>query len=457
MKFTRKVLSLLVAMALLMVAVVPAFAQLGDTDVSSFTVQNISGGLATVTIQFVSETGAVTQPVSLGSGITNPFTLADGASKNIYVPSVPGLSSGRYSVIISSTAKVIAIASVSGTGTRRFTGNYTGFSTGASPFYLATFAYDFYGWYSLISVQNLGGGPANVTVTLKCNGSPTTGTLSKTNLASMASVTWALKNTTPTGFTAGVTKCGGSAVITSTQPVVATDSQSKPLAGNTNTFSGVASGSPTLYIPTLTNNYYGWSHSLSIQKLDAGSTTVTIDYSDTVTNSTCNLTDAQPSCQLYIPSVHPATGQFGAILTTSPSKNIVAVVTSSKSTLSSAYNGVGEGSNTVKLPGVNKAYYNWNSSFTCQNVGSTATTINISYEGYPGNAYSPSTVLNKGDTLPIYVPGEAFLPSGYAGGVTVKANAVGAVISCIVDSTNASWTNPATPGDWTQGYNGFGQ
>ena len=40
MKFNNKAFSVVMAMVLLVVMVVPAYAQLGDTDLSSFTVQN---------------------------------------------------------------------------------------------------------------------------------------------------------------------------------------------------------------------------------------------------------------------------------------------------------------------------------------------------------------------------------------------------------------------------------
>ena len=146
------------------------------------------------------------------------------------------------SVIISSSAEVVAIASVAGTGTTRFTGNYTGFDGGALTYYLPTFAFNFYGWYSMISVQNLGSLPADITVDISCSNVPLTGSLSVTDLASMASHTFPLKSVVPSGF-APTSQCVGSAVVTSDQPVVATDSQNKPASGNTNTFSGVAAGS----------------------------------------------------------------------------------------------------------------------------------------------------------------------------------------------------------------------
>ena len=52
---TFKKLSILIVLAMLFVAVVPASAQLGATDISSFTVQNVDVETATVTIHFYAE------------------------------------------------------------------------------------------------------------------------------------------------------------------------------------------------------------------------------------------------------------------------------------------------------------------------------------------------------------------------------------------------------------------
>jgi hypothetical protein len=290
----------LIVFTAVLILVVPAYAQLGDTDVSSFTVQNVSGGSAEVTITFIAEDGSQSTPTDLGAGVTNPFTLADGASQQVYVPNVPGLASGRYAVMISSNAQVVAQAGVAGTGTTRFSGSYVGFSSGAQTTYIPSIAYNSYGWYSMITVQNIGSDVTDVTVTFSClNGGPT-GTLSATDVPAYASVTWALKDVMPAGFSP-TTECDGSAVVTSTaQPVVAVNNQNKPTTGATNTFEAASVGGDTLYVPQLSNDFFGWNSALTIRKLNAGSTTVTIVYDDGDPNDTCDLTDANPTCKLYI-------------------------------------------------------------------------------------------------------------------------------------------------------------
>jgi hypothetical protein len=452
MKFT-KALTLFAILALMFVAVTPASAQLGTTDISSFTIQNIDTVNATVTVRFVSETGVVTTPATLNSAKTNPFTLTPGESFEVYTPGISTavLPSGRYSVVIESTAQVVAIANLVGQGSVYFNGSYSGFSSGATTFYLPATVFNYYGWYSLISVQNVGSGATDITLTITCPGG-TTGTMTAAAVPANASHHFILKSQVPTGFTAA-TSCNGSAQVTSTtQPIVVVDNQSSPTGGNTQSYSGVSAGSSTLYAAALYKSYYGWNSSLSIRKLGAGNTTVTVTYSD-ATTSTCDLTDAAPGCSLYMPTAHAATGYFGATVASSPSMPLVAVVNAANGSQAQTYNAVGSGTGTVGIPSVMKSYYGWNTSFTCQNVGSTATTLHVVYEGFAGNAYDTIS-LAGGATLEKATASEAFLPAGHQGGVTVTANAAGASIACIVNFNNAAQMG-TTVGDWSMSYNAF--
>ena len=173
-----KYFALLIALVILLVAVNPVAAQLGTTDSSTFTVQNVSGGDATVTVTFYAEDGTPYTPTDLGGGTANPFTLTNGASKQVNVANIPiaQLPSGRYALVISSTAQVIAQAGLAGsTSTRHFNGSYISFADAdaAQTVYIPTAAYNLSGWYSMITVQNVSSNPANVTVTISCLGSAT--------------------------------------------------------------------------------------------------------------------------------------------------------------------------------------------------------------------------------------------------------------------------------------------
>jgi hypothetical protein len=467
----KKLLSVLITVLLLAVAVIPAYAQLGQTDVSSFTVQNVGGAQATVTITFVAEDGTQYTPGTLDRGKSNPLFLNSGQSAEIYVPGIPsgGLPAGRYAVIIASDQPIVATSNISGSGvpgTPQFTGTYSGMDQGDVVFYLPTVSVNFYGFWSLMTVQNVGQAATDIDVEIKCtNGAE--GTFHADNVAAGAAVSFDTKATLPTGFTAA-TKCDGGATVYSKdpannanagQPVVAVALTRDPSRGNTTAYSGVISGAKTLYVSGLYNNYYGWNANLSVVKLAAGNTRVTVAYTDGQPNSICDLTDALPVCSLYMPNAHTGGAKmFGATIT-SNNVDVAAVIQGGTlGTQAFAYNAVPGGTAQASAPAVYKYYYGWRSSITCQNLSGTASTLHVAYDGYPGNAYNTASV-GAGATKEILNFGEAFLPNGYVGGIMVNANAAGAVIACNVNFNHpANEADPGSfPGDWSSSYNAFNQ
>jgi hypothetical protein len=457
-----KTLSIIIVLAMLFVAVIPASAQLGQTDISSFTVQNVDSETATVTIHFYSDTGAVYTPSFLDKDHpeeTNPFNLVPGQSYEVYLPAIPDdqLPDGRYSVVIESSARVVTIANLIGQGSIYFNGSYSGFDSGANIFYVPAVGYNYYGWYSLISVQNVGGGLADITVTITCNDG-TVGTLSKMDVPVNTAAHFDLETTLPVGFST-TTKCNGSAMVEADQPIVAVDNASVPTLGNTQSYSGVANGFAKVFVPALYHKYYGWDSSINIRKLGSGNTTVTVDYDDDDPNSTCALTDAIPSCLLYMPVAHPtngsvirADGQFGATITNSANLELVVVVNAANGSQAQSYNGIGNGSSSVGIPSTMKYYYGWMTSVTCQNIGSIPTSLDVVYDRYTTVVESPE--LAPGESWERWTPIESFLPNGYQGGATVTANAVGGLINCIVNFNNPNMMSTSV-GDWSMSNNAF--
>lgn len=439
-----------VVAVLLALMAIPSSAQLGDIGNASFTVQNVGGAKATVSITFVTEAGAEVTPNPLNGGKPNPFELAVNESFEVHVPSIPNLAAGRYSVIVSSTQEVVAIVNLIGqnaAGSVYYNGSYSGASMGAPTVYLPSFVYKYYGWNSLISVQNTGSGPTNVTVSFTClNGTKATAT--KNNLAKGAAVHFDLETSAPAGLPAG--GCSGSAVVTSSaQPVVVVDNQSSG-TGQTQSFNTFDQGAGKVFVPALYNKYYKWDSSLNIVKIGSGPSSVTVSYSDGGSSS-CSLTDATPSCLLYMPTEHPITGKFAATITASGQPVVAISNAANPNKQAQTYGGFSGGAGTVGLPTTMKKYYGWDTSFTCQNVGTVPTSLNISYQGYEGNAYNTKT-LAVGEPIEVYQPGESFLPLGFRGSATVKANAAGGQVACIVNQTQGA-KQASGLGDWSMSYN----
>lgn len=461
----NKIFSLAIVCILLVVAVVPVSAQdLGDDDSSSFMVQNISGGSVTVTLQFVNSTGTVTQPCLDNSNpcTTNPFTLAAGASKEIIVGNIPlaNLPAGKYSVIISSTGQVVAVATVSSAGTNQFTGGYTSFNSGSTPMYLSTVNYNWTtnAWYSMVTVMNLGDIATNVTFTTTCTNAGfvgVTGTLVKTNLAPKASQTWALKTTTPTGFTAGVTQCQGGGVISSNngQPLAVVNNNNQPNFGKTNTFEGVVTGSAKVFLPQINSMFTQWISAINILKQGAGNTTVTVAWGDGEPSDTCNLTDAAPSCQMIAHSVRTQGVRTSAVVTSSNGMTLLVSVGSSRTLpgpgYSGGYNGLSSGTNAVALPLIMRNYLGWFQAINCMNVSTTQTDIKVEYEGKP--FYTIDANLDEGESIQIVTNSDPALNDGYLGSAVISAVAPGASIACMVGSSNPTQAG-SVQGDWTEQY-----
>lgn len=425
-----------------------AFGQLGTTDNASFIVQNLGTGTATVSITFYDESGAASTPSALNAGQTNPFTLAAGASFEVYVPGILGLADGRYSVIISSDQPVVAIANLIGqAGTTFYNGSYSGVSSGSTTVCLPAVVHEYYNWNSLISVQNAGTAATNVTVQYKSGASTYTHTASSVQPG--AAVHFDLETNPPTGIPSGFS---GSAIVTGSQPLVVTDNQTAD-GGFTQSYNGFSSGATTFYAPALYNGYYGWVASLSIQNVGSASTSVTVDYTDSVANEVYNL-DAGASVFIYMPS-QPAHAALFAATITSSSQDIVAIVNAAHPTLNQAQtsSAFSSGTSTVGLPTVMKGYYDWDTSFSVQNVGSASTVVTVTYSG----GYAPYNLpsLAAGASTEVYQPGEAFLPSGYRGSVTLTSSG-GIAIAAIVNEANPV-QQAAGAGDWSMSYNGFNQ
>jgi len=438
-----------VALGLIFGTLSSAHAQLGSTDRSSFSIQNIDSIPATVTISFVDAAGTKIAPPVLNGGAANPFSLPPGDSFEVYVPGIPALADGRYSVVIDATAKVSAIANIAGQGTKNFNGSYSGASTGATRAFLPSVVYNFYGWNSLISVQNAGSGTANVSLKLVCNGGGAAVTQTIDAIPPGASRHLDFRSNPPGGLSQN-TSCSGSAEFTSNQPIVVVDNQSVAAAGNTQSISGAPAGAPKLFAPALYTSYYGWNSSLNLRKVQSGNTTVTVKFSDGG-SKTCTLSDLTPGCLLYMPNAHVGDGYFAATIESKPPLGLVAVVSSANGSQAQAYSAVASGSSMVGIPSLMKDYYGWSTSLTCQNVGTIGTKLRVHYTGYGGSDYA-TTTLAPGATIERFTGGEAFLPYGFRGGAQITALTPGAKVTCIVNLNNAS--KAATEaGDWSMSYN----
>lgn len=485
----KKVFSIGFVIVLLVATASMASAQLGTTDRSSFAIQNLGGDTATVSVTFYEEDGSSHTPTDLGAGQSNPFTLGTGEGWEIYVPGIPDtqLPDGRYSVVIESTEPIAVISNLIGdTATFSFNGSYSGFDEGGQLVYLPSIFYNYYGWYSMVSVQNVTANDVDVDVKYY-NGATHVATHSVVGLKGYASEHFDWETTLPTVVAGQSLPTPDSnplsavvEIVGGTGSVVAVDNQTVPASGYMQSYNGFLAGSQVRYAPSLFNSYYGWFSSLLVQNVGAAATTVTVDYNDSVADSTFTLQPKESKQLMYRNDVTPGHGVetvFGAkISAANPTDEIVAVVnqaswpgaaTFAHSDQAQTYNTFAQGYNDWGLPSIFQKYYKWDTSFSIQNVSGGSATVTITYsanQNPSGAAWGGCTftkTLVDGENVEYYQPTHAAtppagctaIPNDYQGSVTLSST--GAIVAQVNETNDTE--KVATGGDWSMSYNGFGQ
>lgn len=489
---------LLLALVILAVAVPMAGAQVGTWD-SSFNVINLdTTASATVQVTFYDAAGnspSITCLRMVGDpptcGLPNPFTLDPGAKEEIYVPAVPDLPDGRYSVVISADRPIAAIASLAGNDLNKFyTASYTGLEdAGQVQMFLPGVQWNFYAWDSHFSIQNLTNGSLDITVQFLEEGSNTVchteGPHSTPAYASWHLDVGALDlSACDVG---GLPGYNGSAVISAPGPIAAVDNQTTdpndPLCLGCHfevAYNGFVQGATTLYVPDL---YYksfaightGWDSSLNIQNVGTADTVVTVSFQTSPTVVITNTLSPSEGWLVYLPSVPglPTSpwDTFAAIITTD-GQPVVAIANAANPIYQAmTYNATSGGGTTVAVPTVMRNYYGWDSSFVVQNLGPDPLVVHVSYSAnanplgptYPGGAYDTAPIA-PGDSLLIYQGlGDPNLPTplpeGYTGGVILTIVSGTGPMAAVVNTTNGpgQMQQIPGPGDWSTSFNAISQ
>jgi len=471
-----------VALTLMMILVLalPAYAQLGDTDNSSFVIQNLGTNAATVTVIFYTEAGVPSTPNPLlpgpdgtcgtGDDIANPFTLATMAKQEVNVSRVCGLGDGRYSVVIESTEPSAVIANLIGATNSAdspwYNGSYSGFDMGATTVYYPSTQYAFYGWNSLMSIQNTTASAISADVTIYNAAGTAVGTKNYPSIPAFSSVHLDLElEGAGLGLPANL---NGSAKVACSGACVGTDNQTVGGGGLTQSYSAFLGGERTLYAPSLYDNFWSWNGSLKVQNIGTSATNIDVIYY--YPGGSCDPAAEliQPGQALYhyLPGAWAGWGcsaaavqnKIIAAVITSDVEDVVGVVNAANpAAQAQTYSAFGEGANTVGLPVIMNKYYGWDTAFVCQNLDAV-NTATVTY------AYSPAATCAQyaGCTFTL-APGEAkqvYQPADLGAGVTglkaVTVTSTGGQVACIANETLGA-NQTGTMGDWSMSYNGFGQ
>jgi len=392
----------------------------GGPFATSINLHNLGDTEASVSIKYVAKNG--------DTAYTSDHTIATGDVLSVYVPAESALASGEYSVVVSSSQKVAAIAQFSDPDSY---GAYSGADSGSTAWFVPGVYNNYYKNYSEVYAQNVSDTAQDITLEVFAPGSSIP-VHSDTKLAvpAYASVNWGL-----TGVASLQKNIAYSAKVTAVSDIIVISNYfgSDNIAPQLYSFNAFSSGAKKFNLPVIVNNYYGWNASISIQNVSADQASVTVAYS---TGKTDDYTiPSNSNVSIYIPAVPDLpsgkTGLFGATIT---SDEDVAVVVNQSNTYNRAatYEGIAQeaGSTKVYAPVTMKRYYNASSNLACQNIGDVDTTMELVYSNIPGTLVSDA--IPAGGIWSLYLPADTRLPNKYLGSATITSS--GEPIACVVQS-----------------------
>jgi hypothetical protein len=384
---------------------------------TAFRVQNLENTNATCSYQFFDAAG--------NAAYTSASTsVAPGDSLYVYTPDISGLAEGSFSGVVSCDRQVGAVVNFSDTNSGA---SHGGVSEPAATWYAPGIYDNFYNYYSNIYVQNASSSPVDITVEIYAPGSNTpVKTQTKNAVPANASVVFEQE-----GLNELAKDQFYSAVIRGTDniaPIVNIYGK-----GSVNdqlySYNPFKDGSDVAYAPVIMSNYYGYNTALVVQNIGNAAAHVTVEYTNGVTSDYTIQPGAAES--IYTPSVLPSGNTlYGATVTSDGQPIVVLVNESNAFNRAASYSGFTSGSNSVVAPIVEKNYYRYNSSVTCQNLGNAAATMTIEYASGQTTT-SPS--IAPGATHLFYQPDDpalATVPLNYISSATITS---GQPIVCIIN------------------------
>jgi hypothetical protein len=440
----KKVFSLAMVLALTMALTSVAFAQVpapGGPFNSAFRVQNLEATQAQCSYVFYASDGS-------DAYTSSPTAVNPGDSLYVYVPDLT-LNSGSYSAVVNCDRKIAAVTNFSDADSGA---SHAGVAEPGMTWYAPGIYDNYYGFYSDIVVQNASASPVDITVDIYAPGSATPiHTQSATGVPANASTSFTQEGlaqlSDDVAYSAKITGTGNVAPIVNIYGLGS-------VANQLYSYNPFKAGATTAYAPVIMNDYYGYDTALVIQNIGSSTANVTVEYTDGTTD---NYSIAQNSAEsVYTPGTSLSAGNtlYGATVTSTNGQDLVVLVNESNSyNRAASYTGFASGSLEVRVPIVEKRYYGYNSSVTCQNVGGGPTNMTIEYAGIV-----QTTTYNNiavGATQLFYQPTDPALASvapNYISSATITA---GENIVCVVNQDINEGSGQTTVMDQLYSYEGI--
>lgn len=314
-------------------------------------------------------------------------------------------------------------------------------------------------WSGSIAIQNNGTSPANTVVDFY---SPSGVQVKSYALSSAIPPKGSITLDTasipdlPTGFL-------GSAVISATEPVTAAFigfDASNPDIDRT-IYTGFADGSPSVYVPAISNAYADQTSTLAVQNIESGPVSVTISYYERFTGAlSATVTDSIPaSSSHYFDSSSLPGGQkltppwSGAALVQASGRVVAAVHQPYLSTNKAvSYEGQVSVGTTAFLPTAlfQYAVQKQTTFIAVQNTQAAKVSVEVNFYDKGGVKVGGVAGDIEGFKKSSWNPGSAGIPAGYIGSAVVKASSPVAVVVNIGSDTDLAMSFDGVPSGYTK-------
>lgn len=276
-----------------------------------------------------------------------------------------------------------------------------------------------------ITYQNVGTGPAAVTVSFYATPTTTTPVIvTRPELAPGASTSLHLGSLTtiPAGFR-------GSAVMQSDQPLLATMVQlpqgTSPGTRNRPLSNGFSEGTNTVLIATVLKNTFDTNTIFSVQNIDSSARTLTFKFYNTSAVKVHEFsTLVQPGAAYYVDAGTLAGlgTSFNGSAVIESGGNIVggAMELSIAGSGASAFEGVGTGARRVYMPSALCNAFGANTAFAVQNTSlTTPTSVTVTYS----NGRTETKTIGAGAKQSFVACNAPGMPVGFSGSATIESTA----------------------------------
>jgi|YelNatPaOPRAMG01_1025707.scaffolds.fasta_scaffold04322_10 hypothetical protein len=222
----------------------------------------------------------------------------------------------------------------------------------------------------------------------------------------------------------------GSAVVSSDKQVAAIvntqfPSGSNPMRVGTSIGVGSAQAAPIMYAPHLMRGYYGWNSYCAVQNTGSSAVTVKVSYYNAAGSLVLTRTQTIQPYAMYIFDQETETGlpsgQWYSAKFEGDAEHPLAVVCNfynsgvdANTAQFHSYNAMGVGAQKLFLPRIVKDYYNYQSGFKIQNIGTEVLSVTVKYY-FGGNEYvQVSPDIGPGQAWGAYMGAAAQLPPSMA-------------------------------------------